>query len=278
MSNEHNGLLTKVWGPDMWKALHSIAFGYPLTPSEDQKMQYKQFFTSLGHVLPCIYCRISYNEFITGTSQDGEKIKDYDARLFIDDSIFESRETLTKWLYYIHERVNKKLDVDYKVSYEDVVVRYESFRAICSPDKKGCIMPLDKKAQSYVIADVIECPVIPAYLARKFVPYAKERGISKRYTYIMDIYDDDSLDKLVTNRMTERWYKRNKNCRKIISHMRKKGIPLIEHEGAYMGLPSVYELKLIMMLSSNICLKKLEEISKSVVGVGGLSVECPEDH
>ena len=264
MSNENNGLITKIWGPSMWKSLHCIAFGYPIEPSEEEKTQYKMFFSSLGHVLPCIYCKLSYNEFITGKTKEGKPIENLNENIIITDSIFENRKTLTKWLYELHERVNKKLDVDYKVSYNDLVLRYEAFRAICSPDKKGCIMPLDKKAQSYVIADIIECPIIPAELARKFLTYAKERNLNCKYTDVFNKYSDEQLNNYMVERMTENWYKRNKNCRRITTHMRKKGIPMIEHEGTYIGMPTLHELKLIMMLSSNICLTKLNELAISV--------------
>ena len=276
MSNENNGLITKIWGPNLWQSLHSIAFGYPLTPTEEQKQQYKQFFMSLGNVLPCIYCRISYNEFTTGKTKEGNPIPNPNLKVIITDDIFENRESLTRWMYELHERVNKKLDVDYKVKYEDVVMRFESFRAVCSPDKKGCIMPLDKKAQSYSIAGIIECPIIPSRLARKFIEYAKERGLKCKYTDLFTKYSDEELDEKITERMTENWYKRNKNCRRIMTHMRKKGIPMIEPEGTWMGMPTIHELKLIMMLSSNICLTKLEEIGVSAEK--GLRVKCVEDH
>ena len=44
--NSNNGLITKIWGPDIWSALHSISFGYPINPSQDQKDKYKTFFTN----------------------------------------------------------------------------------------------------------------------------------------------------------------------------------------------------------------------------------------
>ena len=63
--NAHNGLITKIWGANMWVSMHSVTFGYPLTePTQEQKNNYHTFFRTIGFVLPCKYCRESYQEFI----------------------------------------------------------------------------------------------------------------------------------------------------------------------------------------------------------------------
>ena len=62
--NSNNGLVTDIWGPAMWRAMHSVTFGYPKNPTDEQKQEYKQFFISFGKVMPCRYCRDSYNNFI----------------------------------------------------------------------------------------------------------------------------------------------------------------------------------------------------------------------
>ena len=137
LNNEHsaNGLMTNVWGPTGWIFLHSVTFGYPMDPIKfdaDNNLpegtteeRYRQFFEQIGFVFPCKYCRESYQEFI----------KEIPIQT-------ESRASLTKWLYDIHERVNKKLDKNGGVTYEDVVKRYECFRAKCNKDKKGCSVPI----------------------------------------------------------------------------------------------------------------------------------------
>ena len=38
--NSDNGMLTSVWGPPMWHALHTISFNYPVNPSLQQKKNY----------------------------------------------------------------------------------------------------------------------------------------------------------------------------------------------------------------------------------------------
>ena len=63
MSHINNGLMTKIWGPHMWFAINCVSFGYPVNPTQEQKRQYKTFFEFLGFVLPCEFCKISYQFF-----------------------------------------------------------------------------------------------------------------------------------------------------------------------------------------------------------------------
>lgn len=81
---------TRFWGPPAWVMLHSIASGY--TP--ELRDEYKTFFTNLKNVLPCIYCRASFTEYIEELPVDG---------------FLESQEQFFSWLYHIHNKVNNKL-------------------------------------------------------------------------------------------------------------------------------------------------------------------------
>jgi hypothetical protein len=243
MSNINNGLMTKIWGPHMWFAVHSISHGYPVNPSNDQKEQYKIFFKSLGFVLPCAYCRQSYQFFIT----------DGDTKL--TDDVFENRETLTRWAYRIHNRVNNKLGVEYGTTYEEVTNRFESFRAKCVIDAPNCQMPLELKALAFKEADIKQLYIIPLKLVQAFQNYAIKRGINLDN---LEYYND-----LVTNkRDTEEYNQRNIECDKIIQNMRYNAIASLESEGEFKGLPSIEELKLLKMLCSSIPIRNLQDIAK----------------
>lgn len=85
---------TQFWGPDGWKLLHSITARYPTNPDMKDKHVYSEFFESIQHILPCIYCRNSYTEYIT--------------ELPVRDHI-GSRDALTKWMFAMHNKVNAKL-------------------------------------------------------------------------------------------------------------------------------------------------------------------------
>jgi len=134
---DDTGMQTRVWGPAGWLFLHSIAQNYPWKPTVEQQKNYLNFFTLIGNVLPCRYCRESYQEFI----------KEPDTKL--DISKLKNRTSLVTWLYDIHNKVNKKLGIKCKESLKQVWDKYESFRSKCtkSPEivekiKKGCLDPM----------------------------------------------------------------------------------------------------------------------------------------
>ena len=103
------------WGPGGWTFNHNISFNYPERPTEEDKFRYKNYFTNLGDMLPCKYCRNSY--------------KIYTKHMPIDNFL-DSREGVTYWLYRMHNLVNQKVFKD-QPEFRDVVRTYEGMRAKC---------------------------------------------------------------------------------------------------------------------------------------------------
>ena len=54
-----DGFVTSTWGAPFWHVLHTISFNYPVNPTREDKVHYRDFITSLKYVLPCKYCRIN---------------------------------------------------------------------------------------------------------------------------------------------------------------------------------------------------------------------------
>jgi len=81
---------TKFWGPPGWRLLHLITFAY----SPKQKESVKRLFETIAYVLPCKFCRASFQEYI-----DEDPV----------EPALRSKVTLSKWLWRIHNRVNDKL-------------------------------------------------------------------------------------------------------------------------------------------------------------------------
>lgn len=254
VDNSNNGLITKIWGPGLWEGLHSITFGYPKEPTIQQKKDYKELFILIGKVLPCKYCRDSYTNFISNGNTE------------LTDEVMENRYTLTKWLYCVHEAVNQKLGVNYGVAYKDVVKKYESYRASCTKnkpikDKKGCIMPLDDKAQSYKIASNKNCAIIPVDIAKQFIDYAKLRGLeNQEFKFIEEYEKNNNFKKKKTDVNCDMWCKRNKEAFDIINAMRINAVPSLEIDGKWINLPTVDELRLIMRLASNLGTEELIDL------------------
>jgi hypothetical protein len=132
-----DGFQTSVWGPALWHSLHTISFNYPIKPTEDDKKSYKAFIISLKNVLPCKHCRMNLKN----------NFKELPLRM----SDMKNRETFSKYIYHLHELINKMLHKNSKLTYCDVRERYEHFRSRCSTVKpiilnksieKGCSTPL----------------------------------------------------------------------------------------------------------------------------------------
>jgi hypothetical protein len=81
---------TQQWGKPFWFFLDGLSCKYTLK----KKRTYEAFFDLLRDMLPCIYCRISYAQFI----QEAPITK----YLYEEDGC-------VKWIYDIHEKVNDKL-------------------------------------------------------------------------------------------------------------------------------------------------------------------------
>jgi hypothetical protein len=136
-----DGMLTTVWGPSIWLFLHTMSFNYPVEPTSEDKINYKNFILSLQNVLPCKYCRIN--------------LKKNFKKLPIKLSDMKNRETFSKYVYNLHELVNDMLGKKSGLSYCDVRERFEHFRARCTIDQfieekktkkeKGCVEPLHGK-------------------------------------------------------------------------------------------------------------------------------------
>ena len=104
------------WGPGGWTFLHTITFNYPLDPTNEDKERYKNFFESIKTILPCKYCRQSFEIYM---------------KYLPIEEFLDSREGVTYWLYRIHDLVNEKVFKD-KCSFKNTVKKYEKIRAGCS--------------------------------------------------------------------------------------------------------------------------------------------------
>jgi hypothetical protein len=146
-----DGFLTTVWGPALWHSLHTISFNYPIKPSNEDKNHYRDFMLSLVNTLPCKYCR--------------ENLKKNYKIFPLTMECMKDRNSFSRYVYRLHERINKNLGKKSGLSYCDIRERYEHFRARCSDEKakifkfnktrkqkeKGCTEPLYGKKAKCII-------------------------------------------------------------------------------------------------------------------------------
>jgi len=162
-----DGMLTTVWGPSMWHFLHTMSFNYPVKPTDEQKRHYMDFILNLRNILPCKYCRMNLtNNLATRPLQMCH---------------MESRDTFSRFIYDLHETVNRLLGKKSGLTYCDVRERYEHFRSRCTQDapkvfnfkefyrgkkgehEKGCTEPLYGKKAKCVISIVPQEVKVPTF-------------------------------------------------------------------------------------------------------------------
>lgn len=151
--NAGDGMLTTVWGPPMWHYLHTMSFNYPVNPTKEDKRNYRDFVLNLRYVLPCKYCRMNLKTNLRQMPLTMTHMKD--------------RESFSRYIYELHELVNRMLKKSSGLSYCDVRERYEHFRARCTDEnpklfkfkrlnsrkkrEKGCTEPLYGKKSKCVL-------------------------------------------------------------------------------------------------------------------------------
>ena len=165
-----DGMLTTIWGPNMWHYLHTISFNYPIKPTFENKKKYKVIILNHQHTLPCKYCRINLkNNF---------KVHPLKSCYLMD------RTSFSRYIYKLHEIVNKMLNKNSVLSYCYVRERYEHFRSRCTQDvknpfstkelkmhlrktkrkkEKGCTEPLYGKKSQCVIKIIPQNKKIPSF-------------------------------------------------------------------------------------------------------------------
>ena len=152
--NSNDGMLTSVWGPSLWHTLHVMSFNYPVKPTSRNKADYKRFINCLRCTLPCGKCR--------------KNLKKNLKELPLRDKDLKNRESFSRWVYKLHELVNKMLNKKSGLTYNQVRERYEHFRSRCTDDKgkklkktkkikrkikieDGCVKPLYGKKSKCLI-------------------------------------------------------------------------------------------------------------------------------
>jgi len=125
-----DGMLTTIWGPSMWHYLHTMSFNYPVKPSKEDKKHYRDFILNLQYVLPCKYCRQNLK---TNFKANPLTMAD-----------MANRDKFSRYIYKLHETVNKLLGKKSGLTYCDVRERYEHFRSRCTKDDKPKILKLNK--------------------------------------------------------------------------------------------------------------------------------------
>lgn len=122
-----------IWGPSYWHFLHTIAMNYPQYPTETIKKKYYDFLQNLYLFLPS-------NDIGTYMSS---LLKEYPLMPYLDNT-----ESLVRWMHFIHNKVNEKLEKPQQELHDFYHQFYERYK---SPQLKIREHQLWKKYIIYVL-------------------------------------------------------------------------------------------------------------------------------
>ncbi len=103
----YKNISPNLWGPHLWKFMHLFTLSYPNEPTEDEKDTAYNFFTSIQTVLPCEKCRYNFKNHLETLTEE----------------VLDSNENLVKWLFDIHNEVNKSTGKPI-FSFDDFIAMY----------------------------------------------------------------------------------------------------------------------------------------------------------
>lgn len=101
-------LSNQLWGPALWKLLHTYAEKIGTMPSHPSEEQlWSRLLNNLRYTLPCILCREHYSYYVS--IHGFPKI---------------NRDSVRRWLYELHSWVNQELKKS-NVEYENLSMIYQ---------------------------------------------------------------------------------------------------------------------------------------------------------
>ena len=111
-----NGINPKVWGPTFWQTLHTCAATYPVNPSTIDKKQYFNYIVSFGNILPCSTCRDHFRKMLVDMN--------------FGMNVLRSQESFFRFMFDIHNAVNKRIGKRVITDYSGVRRAYENMKSI----------------------------------------------------------------------------------------------------------------------------------------------------
>ena len=98
----------KIWGPHYWFFLHTIAMSYPVHPNAVTKKKYYDFVQNIPLFIP-----------VESMAGEFSKLLDqYPVQPYLDN-----KESFIRWMWFIHNKINKKLEKP-QISLNDFYVKY----------------------------------------------------------------------------------------------------------------------------------------------------------
>ena len=114
-----------IWGPHYWFFLHTISMTYPIRPNSLTKKKYYEFIQNLPLFIPVEKISTEFSKLID----------EYPITPYLDN-----RESLIRWMHFIHNKINQKLEkpelslndfyINYYNSYKPTIVKNHEFNKL----------------------------------------------------------------------------------------------------------------------------------------------------
>jgi hypothetical protein len=85
----------RVWGPSYWFFLDNIAFTYPSHPNDIIRKKYYEVIQNLPLFIPDYEISKNFQELLN---------------LYPIKTYLDNKKSLIKWVHFIHNKINEKLD------------------------------------------------------------------------------------------------------------------------------------------------------------------------
>ena len=97
-----------IWGPHFWFFLHTIAISYPHNPNAVTKKKYYELIQNLPLFIPVEKIGNDFNKLLD----------EYPVTAYLD-----SRESFVKWMHFIHNKINQRLEKP-QISLSEFYIKY----------------------------------------------------------------------------------------------------------------------------------------------------------
>lgn len=138
----------KIWGPQYWFVLHTIALSYPSNPTETMRKKFYDFYQNLPLFIPIEEIGNNFSKFL-----DKYPVTPY----------LESRQSLVRWTHFIHNKINKAINLPTLTMEQAMSAYYESYKP-----KEVKDLEQKRRREKYVFSGFVVLVIAAAtYLYRK---------------------------------------------------------------------------------------------------------------
>jgi|TARA_B110000091_G_C13605410_1_gene386458 hypothetical protein len=130
-----------VWGPHYWFFLHTIAQTYPLLPNSTTKRKYYDFIQNLPLFIPNMKIGNHFSKLL-----DNYPITPY----------LDNRDSFIRWVHFIHNRVNRFLDVEECTLFEAL----DNYHSLYKPKAIKVSERFNIKKEYIIAAFTISCFIL----------------------------------------------------------------------------------------------------------------------